>query len=98
MKHKRLIAAAGCILWTAGAAVFIIGLNLQGDAREWLTVAGSIAFLVGLGLNGVLYGRRSETRREQKNKTAAQFINTNRAAVFSPDYTEYPSGLFFWKR
>ena len=66
MKHKRLIAAAGCILWTAGAAVFIIGLNLQGDAREWLTVAGSIAFLAGLGLNGVLWAKKRNAERTEE--------------------------------
>ena len=52
MKKMTII---GCILWIAGIAVFIIGLNLSGSAKDWMTVAGSIIFLAGLGITGAVW-------------------------------------------
>ena len=43
MKKMTII---GCILWIAGIAAFIIGLNLSGSTKDWMTVTGSIVFLV----------------------------------------------------
>ena len=68
---KKLTLIA-CILWLAGLAAFIIGLNISGNTGKWLTLAGEIAFLIGLGLEGVLYFRKrsaeSQPRAEDKEK------------------------------
>lgn len=52
MKKMTII---GCILWIAGIAAFIIGLNLSGSTKDWMTVAGSIVFLAGLGVTGAVW-------------------------------------------
>ena len=49
MAEKRW-ALAGCSFWIAGLAAFIIGLNLTGAVREWMTTIGTIVFLIGLGI------------------------------------------------
>ena len=55
MKKMTII---GCILWIAGLAAFIIGLNLSGSVKEWMTVAGSIVFLAGLGITGAVWMKK----------------------------------------
>ena len=52
--------AAGCILWIVGLAGFIIGLNLEGNARGWLETGGTILFLIGLGITGVIWLRQKK--------------------------------------
>ena len=52
MKKMTII---GCILWIAGIAAFIIGLNLSGSTKDWMTVTGSIVFLAGLGITGAVW-------------------------------------------
>jgi len=68
---KKLTLIA-CILWLAGLAAFIIGLNISGSTGKWLTLAGEITFLIGLGLEGVLYFRKrnaeSQPPAEDKEK------------------------------
>ena len=56
---------AGCCLWIIGIAVFIVGLNLVGNIKEWMTVAGSIVFLAGLGM------KNKKSAEETDKKTAA---------------------------
>ena len=48
----RKLTFAGCLLWGVGLIVFLVGFNLTGSTKEWMTPAGSIVFLVGLGING----------------------------------------------
>lgn len=67
--RKRM--AAGCILWITGITAFIIGLNLNGDVKEWMTVAGSIVFLAGLGITGAEWFREKNETGETKQKTTA---------------------------
>lgn len=59
MAGKKWTAAA-CILWIAGLASFIIGLNMTGSTREWMILAGSITFLAGLGIIGAIRLRRKD--------------------------------------
>ena len=56
--YMKKMTIIGCILWIAGLAAFIIGLNLSGSVKEWMTVAGSIVFLAGLGITGAVWMRK----------------------------------------
>ena len=69
----RKLTAAGCVLWITGLGVFIVGLNLTGSVKEWMTVAGSIIFLAGLGITGAVWMKKQgETQGEEKKKAADQ--------------------------
>ena len=65
----RKLTLAACVLWIAGIAAFIIGLNVQGNPGKWLTVAGEIAFFAGLALEGVLYFRKRSSAPEESPET-----------------------------
>lgn len=67
----RKWTAAGCLLWIAGLAAFIIGLNLTGSAKEWTTVIGSIAFLAGLGITGAIWLKTRHNQQKSEDKNAA---------------------------
>ena len=67
----RKWTAAGCLLWIIGLAVFIIGLNLTGSAREWMTVIGSIAFLAGLGIVGAFWLKNRNNQQDSEDKKPA---------------------------
>ena len=54
---KKLTIAGGA-LWIIGLAVFIIGLNMTGNTKEWMTIGGSVAFLAGLGMTGVVWMKK----------------------------------------
>ena len=54
---RKLIVVAG-ILWLAGIAAFIVGLNVTGGTGKWLMVAGQIAFLIGLAMEGIMFARK----------------------------------------
>ena len=62
---KRKWSLISCILWIAGLAVFITGLNLSGETKEWMTVSGSIAFLAGLGIAGVIWAKRKKSSEDE---------------------------------
>jgi len=62
---NRKLTLTACILWLAGLAAFIVGLNIPGDAGKWLTVIGQIVFLIGLALQGVLYFRQKRAEETQ---------------------------------
>ncbi len=54
----KKMTIAGCSLWIIGLIVFIVGMNLTGNTREWMMTGGSIVFLVGLGLSGVVWAKK----------------------------------------
>lgn len=58
----RKLTVIGSVLWIAGLAAAIIGLNLTGTIGTVLSVCGNIAFLGGLGIMGVVWFRK---RRSQ---------------------------------
>ena len=70
-KRMRKWTTAGCLLWIIGLAAFIIGLNLTGSSKEWLTVIGSIAFLAGLGIIGAIRLKNKNDQQDNGNKNTA---------------------------
>ena len=64
----RKWTAAGCVLWIAGLAAFLVGLNLQGDTGKWLQIIGNIVFLAGLGITGAAWFYRRRTARGNAEK------------------------------
>lgn len=61
----------GCLLWIAGLCVFIIGLNLTGNTRNWMTITGSISFLAGLGITGAVRMKAKNASVDEDEKKAA---------------------------
>ena len=61
--NKRLLLP-GCILWVVGLAASIVGINLEGNAGQWISVIGNILFFIGLGIVGAawLTARKNENR------------------------------------
>ena len=59
--NKRLVLPGG-ILWVAGLAVSIVGMNIHTDTGRLITEIGSILFLLGLGIIGAAWmiSRRNE--------------------------------------
>ena len=48
---RKLIVPGG-ILWLAGIALSIIGMNIHTNTGSLLAIVGNILFLVGLGIVG----------------------------------------------
>ena len=67
----RKLTAAGCLLWIIGLTGFIIGLNLTGDTKSWMTLAGSIVFLAGLGITGAVWMKTKNEPKDTEEKKAA---------------------------
>ena len=65
----RKLTAAGCLLWIIGMAAFIIGMNLEGDVKEWMSVGGSIVFFIGLAIVGAVWMKKKKD--EDKKEEAA---------------------------
>ena len=69
MNEMRKLTAAGCLLWIIGMAAFIIGMNLEGDVKEWMSVGGSIVFFIGLAIVGAVWMKKKKD--EDKKEEAA---------------------------
>lgn len=54
----RKLTFTGCLLWIVGLIIFLVGFNLTGSTKEWITIAGSITFLIGLGINGYIWMKK----------------------------------------
>jgi len=65
---ERKLTVIGCALWIVGLIVGIVGLNLAGDAKTWVSVIGNIVFLVGLGITGAVWLRKKKTEKETEEK------------------------------
>ena len=52
--NKKLILP-GCILWIAGLAASIIGMNIDSKAGQLTAVIGNILFFIGLGIVGAAW-------------------------------------------
>ena len=66
MERKKKWAVTGYLLWIIGLIVFIVGINLTGDVKEWMSLAGTIAFMAGLGINGALWVIRKKEEENEK--------------------------------
>ena len=60
---EKKLTAIGCALWIIGLAASIIGLNLAGTARSWVSIIGNIVFLTGLGITGFVWFKKREEKR-----------------------------------
>lgn len=69
MQAQKKWTVTGCSLWIIGLTVFIVGLNMSGDTRSWMTLAGSVAFLIGLGITGALWMKQ---KMKDEKKEAAE--------------------------
>lgn len=64
----KKLTVIGCVLWIAGLIVSIIGLNLAGTARTWVSIAGNVVFLAGLGITGAVWLRKKQEEKEKEEK------------------------------
>ena len=68
MKGERVIAGIGCFCWVAGFIVFMVGMNLEGATKEWMSVAGSIVFFIGLVIVGVIWAKKKYVDEDGDSK------------------------------
>ena len=59
----KKLTVIGCVMWIVGLVTVIIGLNLTGDAKTWVSIAGNVVFFVGLGITGVVWLKRRDEKR-----------------------------------
>lgn len=57
---QKGLTIAGCVCWIAGLILFVVGLNLAGSTKDWLTIIGSIIFLIGLGITGAIWMKKKK--------------------------------------
>jgi hypothetical protein len=62
---QKKLTVIGCAMWIVGLAVSIIGLNLTGSERSWVSIAGNVVFLIGLGITGYVWVKKKKD--EDKN-------------------------------
>ena len=63
MDGMRKMTVIGCSLWIVGLVVSIIGLNLTGESKTWVSIVGNVVFLVGLGITGYVFLKRGKKER-----------------------------------
>ena len=59
---EKKLTVIGCVMWITGLAASIIGLNLTGAARTWVSIAGNIVFLAGLAVTGAVWLKKRSTK------------------------------------
>jgi len=65
---EKKLTVIGCAMWIIGLIVAIVGLNLTGDAKTWVSVIGNIVFLIGLGITGFVWLRKKKEEKETEEK------------------------------
>ena len=70
-RMQKKLTIIGCTMWIIGLAGSIIGLNLTGNAKKWVSMIGNIVFLIGLGIVAVVWikKKQAEQTKEQESKT-----------------------------
>ena len=61
---EKKLTVIGCAMWIIGLITSIIGLNLTGTARSWVSIIGNIVFLVGLGITGYVFLKKRKNDKE----------------------------------
>ncbi len=61
----KKLTVIGCSMWIVGLVTAIIGLNLTGNAKTWVSIVGNVIFLIGLGITGVVWLKKKKD--EEKN-------------------------------
>ena len=59
--NRKLVVVTG-ILWLGGLVAAIVGMNMEGNSGQWLTIGGNAAFLIGLALAGVIWALKSKEK------------------------------------
>ena len=65
---ERKLTLIGCSMWILGLIAAIVGLNLEGDAKIWVSVIGNIVFLAGLGITGAVWLKKKKAEKETEGK------------------------------
>ena len=68
MKYEKVLAGVGCFCWVAGFIVFMVGMNLEGAIKEWMSVVGSIVFFIGLVIVGIIWAKKRYIDEEEEKK------------------------------
>ena len=61
---EKKLTVIGCAMWIIGLIAAIVGLNLTGDAKTWVSVIGNVVFLIGLGITGYVFLKKRKTGKE----------------------------------
>ena len=61
----KKLTVIGCTMWIVGLVTAIIGLNLTGNARTWVSIVGNVVFLIGLGITGIVWLKKK--KNEENN-------------------------------
>ena len=56
----KKLTVIGCSMWIVGLITAIIGLNLTGEAKTWVSIIGNVVFLVGLGITGIVWVKKKK--------------------------------------
>ena len=65
----KKMTVIGCTMWIVGLVTAIIGLNLTGDARTWVSIVGNVVFLVGLGITGIVWMKK---KKDEENNAESK--------------------------
>jgi hypothetical protein len=65
----KKLTVFGCTMWIVGLVTAIIGLNLTGDARTWVSIVGNVVFLIGLGITGIVWMKK---KKDEENNAESK--------------------------
>lgn len=68
LKHKKILAPLALVLFAAGLAAAIIGMNITGTVGTVLQIAGNAAFLAGLFFFGMIWMAGKRSNEESKTE------------------------------
>ena len=60
----KKLTVIGCTMWILGLVTTIIGLNLTGNAKTWVSIVGNAVFLIGLGITGIVWVKKKKDVEE----------------------------------
>ena len=65
----KKLTVIGCTMWIVGLVTAIIGLNLTGNARTWVSIVGNVVFLIGLGITGIVWMKK---KKDEENNAESK--------------------------